>query len=656
MVFKAEGVEAAEYLNNIGVAVFVLKYRLGREAGSPYRIDTHALQDGQRAMRLVRSRADEWGLDPTRIGMLGFSAGGEVVSMVSYAAGEGDPDSSDPIERVSAKPNFQMLVYPGRLGIPETIPVDAPPAFLLVANDDFGASQSITRLIPKMRSAGVPMEVHIYARGGHAFNMGNRSDLTTLKSWPDRMHDWMKDNFIFDTTGRDEYLAEVNAQHERMEKFQQRMRGVKQSFVNAQTIEFKYQHAPIDNPLKGLVPYWHQHGPFPCSMEFWYFPIGDLMVGPKEFDWSSVEEKLENIRSRGNQMVIRTYLEYPGKESAMPKFLLEKGVKIIEYKNDDGINRTPDYHNPKLISAMEDFIAAFGKKYDGDPRIGFITMGVLGHWGEWHTYPKEKLFATKEEQTKIQDAFAASFKQTKILMRYPAGNDAWAHAANDQIPVGYHDDSFAWATLATGKDEDDWYFEPALKAAGEKALNKWKTEAIGGEIRPEIWGGVFDQPSTAPQGQEFDKCVSRLHVTWLMDSGMFAYADPPPTKERIAAATNQVQKMGYELFVKSASIENSNQQIALTLQLENKGVAPFYYDWNIEIVELDESGKEIGVHKTDWKLTKTLPDSPITWSAKFSVAPETQTYAIRVINPMQGGKPLRFANETQRDDGLLILK
>src|SRR6185295_10063426 len=89
LVFNAEGVEAAEYLNSIGVAAFALKYRLGREAGSPYSIEKHAREDGQRAMRLVRSRAKEWNIDPERIGLMGFSAGGEVVSMVAFGAGAG---------------------------------------------------------------------------------------------------------------------------------------------------------------------------------------------------------------------------------------------------------------------------------------------------------------------------------------------------------------------------------------------------------------------------------------------------------------------------------------------------------------------------------------------------------------------------------------
>ncbi len=122
LVFKAEGVEAAQYLNSIGVSAFVLKYRLGREEGSPYKIEEHAKQDGQRAIQLVRSRAQEWGVDPTRIGILGFSAGGEVVSLVSYSNDAIIPDSDDPIAKVSSRPDFQAYVYPGPLGIPETLP------------------------------------------------------------------------------------------------------------------------------------------------------------------------------------------------------------------------------------------------------------------------------------------------------------------------------------------------------------------------------------------------------------------------------------------------------------------------------------------------------------------------------------------------------
>jgi acetyl esterase/lipase len=194
LVFDAEGRDAAEFLNGLGVAALVLKYRLAREEGSPYSLSEHIPQDGRRAMRLTRSRAADWGIDPLRIGMLGFSAGGEVVSMIAYDDAPGDPTATDPVERENGRPDFQILVYPGPLGIPETVPTNAPPALLIVANDDRGHVEPVVELLAKYRAARAPIEVHLYALGGHAFNMGLRTDLKTLQHWPDRMADWLADN------------------------------------------------------------------------------------------------------------------------------------------------------------------------------------------------------------------------------------------------------------------------------------------------------------------------------------------------------------------------------------------------------------------------------------------------------------------------------
>lgn len=196
LVFDAEGRDAATYLNSIGVAALVLKYRLAREPNSPYKIETHTRQDAYRAMRLTRSRAKEWNIDPNRIGMMGFSAGGEVVSLVAYGSGEGEQNAEDPIDRLNGKPNFQIMIYPGPLGIPEVIPPDAPPAFLLVANDDTGAAGVIFNLLRKYREAKLSVEAHIYSHGGHAFNMGQRTKLVTLKTWSQRLTDWLQDNNI----------------------------------------------------------------------------------------------------------------------------------------------------------------------------------------------------------------------------------------------------------------------------------------------------------------------------------------------------------------------------------------------------------------------------------------------------------------------------
>jgi acetyl esterase/lipase len=194
LVFNPEGVEPAQYLAKLGVTAFALKYRLAREPGSTYTLERDTAADIRRAMRLVRTRASEWHVDPNRIGVMGFSAGGEVAAMVAYGAAAGDASAADAIDRASARPNFQIVIYPGSYGVPAAIPPDAPPAFFLAANDDTGPSGTILTLVERYRAAKVPVEVHLFAQGQHAFNMGNRSKLATIHDWPQRMADWLKDN------------------------------------------------------------------------------------------------------------------------------------------------------------------------------------------------------------------------------------------------------------------------------------------------------------------------------------------------------------------------------------------------------------------------------------------------------------------------------
>jgi acetyl esterase/lipase len=193
LTYNSEGKEAAKYLNSIGVTAFVLKYRLFREENSPY-TEVHARQDAVRAMRLARSLADSLDIDTMRIGMMGFSAGGEMVSWTAYEENKGNPAATDPVERLSAKPSFQVLIYPGPLGIPDTVAATAPPAFLLAANDDVCCAGPIVQLLNKYREAKVPVEVHLYAQGDHAFNMGLRTKLISIKNWPLRLADWLTDN------------------------------------------------------------------------------------------------------------------------------------------------------------------------------------------------------------------------------------------------------------------------------------------------------------------------------------------------------------------------------------------------------------------------------------------------------------------------------
>ncbi len=192
---RGGGEEPAQFLADNGFTAFILKYRLSRQPGQPYKFEEHVLEDGQRAVRLVRHRAQEFHINPDKIGMLGFSAGGEVVSITCYKPGQGDPDAVDPIDREFAKPDFQMLVYPGPVGIPSKLPSDTPPAFMVIAADDDHTSV-LLNLMHHFRELHVNYESHIFTRGGHGFGMGDRSQRKSIQHWPERMLDWLHDEVL----------------------------------------------------------------------------------------------------------------------------------------------------------------------------------------------------------------------------------------------------------------------------------------------------------------------------------------------------------------------------------------------------------------------------------------------------------------------------
>ena len=185
-----EGYRVAEFLADHGIAAFVLKYRLAREPGSIYTVEKHSLADVQRAVRLVRSRSADWLLDPKRVGVMGFSAGGELAALAAWHFSSGAPDSGDPVERQSSRPSFQALMYPaippGLNFSPQT-----PPAFLLGGSEDVPAiSQGLAELYLALRRAGGHAELHLYEGVGHGFGL-RVSNTGPVAAWPQRFLEWL---------------------------------------------------------------------------------------------------------------------------------------------------------------------------------------------------------------------------------------------------------------------------------------------------------------------------------------------------------------------------------------------------------------------------------------------------------------------------------
>jgi len=196
LAIDLEGAEVCDWLNSAGVTCVLVKYRVP-DTG-PYPKSPAALQDAQRALGIVRSRAAEWHIDPTRIGVLGFSAGAHLAAARSTHLDRLLYDPVDAADSVSCRPDFAVIVYPGYLAIAEKnfepnadIPVTAqtPPSFIVQAEDDPVHVENAVVYFMALKNAKVPAELHIYAAGGHGY--GLRRTALPVTTWPASVITWM---------------------------------------------------------------------------------------------------------------------------------------------------------------------------------------------------------------------------------------------------------------------------------------------------------------------------------------------------------------------------------------------------------------------------------------------------------------------------------
>jgi acetyl esterase/lipase len=207
-----EGYQMAEWLQEKGVAGIVLKYRL------PYGHHEIPSGDARQAMRIVRNHAEEWGINPSKIGIAGSSAGGHLASTVGTRFDYGNPDSNDPLEKISCRPDFMLLLYPvitfreafGHMGSRKNligegndwklvekysnelhVSPETPPTFLVLADDDKGVvPRNSVEFYLALKENNVPAEMHIFAEGGHGFGM-NKKNLP-VDQWPGLFYNWLK--------------------------------------------------------------------------------------------------------------------------------------------------------------------------------------------------------------------------------------------------------------------------------------------------------------------------------------------------------------------------------------------------------------------------------------------------------------------------------
>jgi acetyl esterase/lipase len=207
-----EGDEVAEWLNGIGVHGFVLRYRLGPRYNHPSQMN-----DVQRAVRMVRARAAEWKVDPAKIGVWGFSAGGHLAATAATHFDDGKVDAEDPVEKASCRPDYAIMTYPvislvapythmgstknllgpkvGDMELREflspekQVTAKTPPCFLMHSWEDGVPAENSIDFYLALRKAKVPAELHVYEKGPHGYGLGLKDPI--LRSWPERLTDWL---------------------------------------------------------------------------------------------------------------------------------------------------------------------------------------------------------------------------------------------------------------------------------------------------------------------------------------------------------------------------------------------------------------------------------------------------------------------------------
>jgi hypothetical protein len=417
--------------------------------------------------------------------------------------------------------------------------------------------------------------------------------------------------------------------------------------MTRQTKQLPPAPGPLDNPLKGWAAYWfswlteyHQ----PVRMNFWYVSWRELEPNPQDYRFESWEQTWNQTRpnTRENHVVLRVYLDYPGKPTGVPQWLIDMGIEMRAYTEHGG-GLSPDYDNPRLVRALVRFIRALGAHFNKHPRVAFVQLGLLGFWGEWHTYPRNELFASESVQRIVVDEMRAAFPD-KILQARTANGYLGKHPW-----LGYHDDMFPEDTDG-GKE---WHFLPVLHRAGRD--QNWKVACIGGEMVPL-------------------QALRLLTTDWdltrtMLERGHFSYLGPycPPLESHNSNPTFlrnsqwMVRRMGYEYRLERLEWTPRilhGGRLELTLSGENQGIAPFYYPWPVRIALLNRTQRPVLQWQVESDIRKWLPGafSFTTVSPEISLPRGVYQLALGIIDPWLNRPRIRFANDLPVVKGWTVLE
>lgn len=396
---------------------------------------------------------------------------------------------------------------------------------------------------------------------------------------------------------------------------------------------------PLANPLKGWCPFVGEGSQFdqPYSMVYFNVTWRELEPRPGEFQFEKWEKKFWDLpAAKGKHVIFRVNVDYPTEPTGVPQWLLDQGLKMTPY-SDHGGGKSPDYTDIRFQRAMLKLIEALGKRYDQNPRVAFLQVGLLGFWGEWHTWPRVEMFAPEKFQREVLDGMLKAFPNKKLMARNPSTT------AGKYSNLGFHDDMIPQDTLGT----EEWKFLPGILA--NNLESNWKFYPRGGEMVP----GAANQ-YMGPEYASTLQAVNDVHFSWI---GPYCPAlQKAPNESYRKNSEALIRRMGYQFSIEKAEVETGDGTMSIRLTGHNDGVAPFYYSWPLDAALLSSENKVVARATTGIDIRKWLPGS-ISSTAHFPISVPAGKYrlAVGAIDPYSQKPSIEFASKMERYEGWQIL-
>ena len=454
--------------------------------------------------------------------------------------------------------------------------------------------------------------------------------------------------------------------------------------VTINATDFTRTEAPIPNPMKGFAGFFGKTDP-DSSMEYIGLRFSDIYTyenGQGGLNTAALANMLFETADNGHTAILRVYMLNPGRVSAeenglfLPEELyseLKSRGEIYSNQVSGGLLEYPDFNSEKLIECMIEFIHLLGEEYDGHPVIAVIQMGLYGSWGEWNMSEcrNTNCCMTNLNLSRIIEAYTFSFTKTKLMGRNPSLGHAY------EYPIGYHDDNFMFNTSDYHKINKDWrgllrrqnyaygtlqQFYDFINGNGgsyEPLWDLWETQMFGGELSMQIYEEPFGPLWSGTERKALDYCINQFHMSWLM--GVGAGGVPEQTTEEYREYCKVAGSFGYDIFIDSVTGKNRTAKITTTFG--NSGIAPFYYDWELEYRIFDAKGNAVYAYRDNgFRLSGLLPGETAESTFFFpedDLNPGEYSVRVRFVNPAEEISrkvmPLRLSNNHETRDGFYII-